>query len=103
MCRYAMHPVRTHWACLPCRFSAKHPRETTQHCPHCSRPMADMGRDFHVPRTLAGEKWRVAAAVIARGYRYDSCGCSGPGWRPSTMREFREWEKTLPPLCYGSI
>lgn len=93
MCRYTEHEYKTHWCCLPCRVSFKHPGgwgsarspENRPHCPHCGEPMLDLGRDFQPPRKDADVQWRKVELLVSQGVRFDSCGCSGPGYRPSTL------------------
>lgn len=88
MCRYAQHPVKTHLACLPCRYSVKAwPRDTAQPCPRCRRPMVDEGRDFKAPRHADVRGWRKVALLNEAGLFFDSCGCSGPGARPRTVAD----------------
>lgn len=45
--------------------------------------MADMGLDFKPPKQTDVEHWEVVAALYHSGYRYGSCGCVGPGFRPT--------------------
>jgi hypothetical protein len=45
--------------------------------------MADMGLDFKPPAMDDAEHWEVAEFLFRRGFKYDSCGCGGPGYRPS--------------------
>lgn len=54
-----------HSVCLPCRFAAK----GRQTCPHCGKPMADMGRDFKAPRKLDAKAWEAVEALVARGMK----------------------------------
>jgi hypothetical protein len=49
--------------------------------------MADMGLDFKPPRRGDVEHWEVVAFLFRRGFAYHSCGCSGPGYRPSRWQE----------------
>lgn len=89
MCRYALHSAKTHYACLSCRFTAKHPGwlDGQPRCPHCAEPMVDMGKDFKAPRHLAVAQWRKVRLLAAAGLTFDSCGCRGPGPRPRTLAE----------------
>lgn len=91
MCRYAVHPAKTHWACLPCRWTSKHPTrwacEDGPHCPRCRSRMVDLGRDFHAPRRADTNQWRKVAMLFAAGITFDSCGCNGPGPRPRTLAD----------------
>lgn len=90
MCRYILHPVRTHYACLPCRFTAKHEQfcgGANRTCPHCRGRMIDLGRDFKAPRWGNTLQWRKIEKLVAAGITFDSCGCSGPGPRPRTLSD----------------
>lgn len=87
MCRYAMNPYKTHWACPPCRRTGKHPDWVSPRCPACDRPMADLGRDFHAPRRRDAGQWRKVELLVAAGIRFASCGCTGPGGRPRTLAD----------------
>jgi hypothetical protein len=91
MCRYSMHPSKTHFACLPCRFTSKHWgarwREVNVYCPHCGELMVDLGRDFKAPRRQSVSQWRKVEMLAAAGITFDSCGCSGPGSRPKSLSD----------------
>ena len=49
--------------------------------------MHDMGLDFKAPRQNDREQWRKVEMLSFHGYRYSSCGCCGPGFRPSCLRD----------------
>jgi len=49
--------------------------------------MEDMGLDFKTPRQGDVEHWVVAEFLFRRGFAYHSCGCGGPGHRPSRWNE----------------
>ncbi|MFI7608729.1 hypothetical protein ACIBTV_26775 [Micromonospora sp. NPDC049366] len=99
MCRYAFARYKTHFACLADRRTAKHPPGAAPRCPDCREPMVDLGRDFHAPRRADGRQWRKLALLVAAGRRavdgryradgplFDSCGCAGPGPRPTTLAD----------------
>lgn len=87
MCRYIQHPVRTHWACIACRYTTKARIEGP--CPQCRKVMVDLGRDFKAPRRDDTRQWQKIAVLFERGIRFDSCGCSGPGPRPRTASDAR--------------
>ena len=97
MCRYAVKPHKSHWVCLECHFSCKLDpalcdwRLEKKPCPNCHKPwsMVDAGRDFKPPRKGNVNGWRAVAAVLASGVNYDSCGCTGPGYRPESTAELR--------------
>ena len=86
MCRYSDHNYRTHYICLDCRKTFKHRRPWPQRdmpCPQCGQPMRDAGRDFRAPRLQDRRSWRVVATLLRSGVHFDSCGCYGPGYRPT--------------------
>lgn len=90
MCRYSEHPCMSHYACLPCRHTAKHPLEAAEsgpHCPLCRAPMTNLGRDFKAPRRADNNQWRKVALLVEAGITFDSCGCTGPGYRPRTLAD----------------
>lgn len=96
MCRYAQYgPYKRHFACFACRKGFKRAAlarvgdaaDDPAPCPECGRPMADMGLDFKPPKRTAVEHWEVLAFVYGRGFAYNSCGCDGPGYRPSRWVE----------------
>jgi hypothetical protein len=49
--------------------------------------MADMGLDFKPPKQRDVEHWGVVEFLFRKGFAYNSCGCSGPGYRPSRWDE----------------
>lgn len=92
MCRYAMYgPYKRHFACFDCRKGFKRPAlaragdaaTDPAPCPDCGRPMSDMGLDFKPPGRADAGHWAVVAFLYRRGFAYHSCGCAGPGYRPS--------------------
>jgi hypothetical protein len=89
MCRYALHPAKTHFACLPCRYTGKLPQRLDEppRCPHCHSGMIDLGKDFKAPRRQNLAQWRKVTLLADAGITFDSCGCSGPGPRPRTLAE----------------
>jgi hypothetical protein len=100
MCRYAV-PYKRHFACFQCRKAFKRPAVSDRPreagppesesdpapCPDCGRRMEDMGLDFKPPRRRDTEHWEVVEFLFRRGFAYHSCGCSGPGYRPSRWRD----------------
>lgn len=99
MCRYARNPYKTHWVCLSCHFTGKwtpaltDPRLERRRCPPCGEwTFVDAGRDFRPPRKGDRNGWSVIVKLLATGARYDSCGCTGPGYRPATRAQLRRWE-----------
>jgi len=99
MCRYAFSNYKTSWACIPCRHVAQYPHPSVLPqarwpvCPLCREPMLHAGRDFQAPRKGNRSEWNAVAAVLNSGNDYDSCGCTGPGWRPRTKAELRRAEQ----------
>lgn len=93
MCRYSVHPAKSHFACVPCRFSSKHWHDGWEcmqpqvWCPHCGDAMLHMGHDFKVPRRRNESQWRKVEMLAAAGITFDSCGCNGPGPRPKTLSD----------------
>lgn len=102
MCRYGQYgPYKRHFACFSCRKGFKRFQESEwpdlqrpaegdvvpAPCPDCKRPMADMGFDFKPPKQRDVEHWEVVEFLFRRGFKYNSCGCGGPGYRPSRWDE----------------
>lgn len=102
MCRYAMYgPYKRHFACFTCRKAFKRPPAETPKdeandpapCPDCGLKMADMGLDFKPPRRTDVEHWAVIEFLYRNGFAYHSCGCDGPGYRPSRWSEVPDFLK----------
>ncbi len=106
MCRYAQYgPYKLHYACFACRkvFRQLHESEVPAHlrlghgqervvcCPECKQLMHDMGYDFKAPPTKAKEQWQVIEQLHAHGITFHSCGCSGPGYRPTKLRDLKSF------------
>jgi hypothetical protein len=96
MCRYATPgPYRDHYACFACRKSFKWPHDPRvdpsklpePKCPDCGGPMEPMGLDFKAPPRDHLKQWKKARVLADHGFRYTSCGCSGPGLRPEEQRD----------------
>lgn len=90
MCRYSGPFYRTHFACFSCRKSFKSDGIEVK-CPQCCVNMARMGRDFHAPRKEAKGQWKKVQLLYDKGIVFDSCGCSGPGYRPKTFSEAKSF------------
>lgn len=113
MCRYGMYgPYKQSYACFHCRTSVKWPRDAHRppppeatpaavKCARCGEPMALMGRDFHAPRQRDVRQWRKVELLLRHGYRYNSCGCGGPGYRPRTLSEVPAFLAGQPPRSEG--
>ncbi|UBV45356.1 hypothetical protein LAJ19_19665 (plasmid) [Deinococcus taeanensis] len=93
MCRYALTPYKTHYACFSCRKTFKAPSRrangATKICPQCGVTMTIMGHDFKAPHRTDLLAWQKAEYLAAHGLVFGSCGCSGPGYAPQTMDEAR--------------
>jgi len=95
MCRYSEHnEYKTHWVCFPCKSTFKYdggwssPENITGPiCPNCGEKMNNLGRDFKAPRKDNINQWKKIKLLFSRGVRFDSCGCTGPGYRPKTYAE----------------
>jgi hypothetical protein len=96
MCRYGgeYYEYKRKYACFACRKAFKRPAgrdlpdaswkdRDPAPCPDCGRPMAHIGRDFKPPRRDEVEAWAVAEHLFGRGFHYHTCGCNGPGYRPT--------------------
>jgi hypothetical protein len=49
--------------------------------------MIDLGRDFKAPRRADKNQWRKVELLAKNGITFESCGCTGPGYRPRTLAE----------------
>lgn len=117
MCRYAMHgPYKNHYACFDCRRSVKwpldahakmtRPREQKPApvvCPECHLPMNYMGKDFKPPPKGDVKQWEKVRILAAHGFRYDSCGCCGPGLRPAELRDVEAFLADQLPKSRGEM
>ncbi|WP_418957753.1 deoxyxylulose-5-phosphate synthase [Streptomyces tritici] len=84
---------KTSYVCLPCRASYKQPYDPDRErrCPRCAEPMIHAGSAFATPRRGDTAAWRAVATVLANGVGYHKSCCGGPGYRPRTPRETKEW------------
>lgn len=102
MCRYAQYgPYKRHYACFGCRKGFKRPAAVRWQpkgmplkplvdpapCPDCGCEMSNMGLDFKPSKRRDAEHWEVVEFLFKRGFAYNSCGCVGPGFRPSRWAE----------------
>ncbi|CAL9356342.1 MULTISPECIES: deoxyxylulose-5-phosphate synthase [Streptomyces] len=93
-----MPPAKTSFVCLPCRASYKQPHpartrdgETERRvCPRCAGTLIHAGSAFAPPPRRHTEGWRVLSVLLHAGVRFHKSCCSGPGYRPRTLREVRE-------------
>lgn len=94
MCRYGVHRYREHYACFACRRGFKFDRDNSATlCPACRAPMTPLGKDFKVPPTRALNKWRKIELLAQAGISFGlgHCGCGGPGYRPRTLAETKQF------------
>lgn len=72
MCFY---PNTSHWVCLGCRVSFKHPTgRLWARCPECRGGMTNAGPHLEVPRKADRAGWRVLATVLESGLTFHG-GC----------------------------
>lgn len=100
MCRYAFYLYKPHYVCFNCRKMFKRRllhdiREgdkegTVAKCPQCGGLTADMGLDFKPPRSNNIKAWEHIHNLFKVGITFHSCGCSGPGYIPSTKEKLLE-------------
>jgi hypothetical protein len=105
MCRYALTRYKPRLVCFTCRKAYRrrlkgdvdpNGEDRIAVCPQCTQPMADLGLDFRPPPTTARKRWATIASLWRAGTTFHSCGCSGPGWRPTTpsaLRTFLERQR----------
>lgn len=96
MCRYGNYgPYKQHWACFGCRKMFRNHRGEAPvrglKCPECKLPMRNMGLDFKAPRASDVAQWKKVEILFRAGFKYSSCGCSGPGERPKYLRDVPEF------------
>jgi LSD1 subclass zinc finger protein len=94
MCRYGFHRYREHYACFACRRGFKIDRGSTAVlCPACRTPMKPLGKDCKVPSARALNQWRKIELFVQVGISIGlgHCGCGGPGYRPGTLAEARQF------------
>ncbi|MFD0713580.1 hypothetical protein [Paenibacillus sp. GCM10027626] len=98
MCRYAMYgPYKDIYACFSCRKVYKQTSKfeldkmerdkVCYSCPQCGKLMNDMGHDFKAPKQSDVKQWKKVEILYQKGFAYHSCGCNGPGYRPSRLNE----------------
>ncbi|MDB1086501.1 deoxyxylulose-5-phosphate synthase [Streptomyces sp. ACA25] len=85
-------PTKTSFVCLPCRASYKqfYRGDHERRCPQCRQLLMYTGSAFETPRKRDNEGWRVLSVLLHAGIRFPKGCCSGPGYRPRTLREVRE-------------
>ncbi|WP_255462941.1 hypothetical protein [Flavobacterium sp. LPB0248] len=53
--------------------------------------MANMGLDFESPKKDDVKKWEHIKSLFSVGITFHSCGCSGPGYIPSSKEKLMEY------------
>lgn len=101
MCRYSAAPYKPHYACFECRKTFKRrlmsdinrddKRTVEAKCPQCGQLMADMGLDFASPPKDNIKAWAHLKTLYTVGITFHSCGCSGPGYIPSSPEQLAEY------------
>jgi hypothetical protein len=89
MCRYSSGLYLPKMVCFKCRRSFKE----ISRCPECGDWLESLGRDFKPPRRADVKAWRVVVELYSQGVIFDSCGCSGPGWRLTSKRDIAPFMK----------
>lgn len=62
-------------------------------CPDCGGDMANLGMDFRVPKKSDNRAWQVTKGLYAIGAIFQTCGCSGLGYIPSSSNDYSEYLK----------
>ena len=88
MCRYSDRFYKSHYVCFDCRISFKLPM--TKKCPKCNKEMIDLGRDFHPPKKTNKKAWVGLEILHLAGIHFESCGCTGPGYRPTALYDIKK-------------
>ncbi|GAA4875822.1 hypothetical protein GCM10023235_64120 [Kitasatospora terrestris] len=86
-------PAKTSYVCLPCRASYKQPYrgDHERRCPRCAAPLIHVGSAFAAPKRRDTAAWRTLAVLLEAGVRFHKSCCGGPGHRPRTRFELREY------------
>lgn len=91
MCRYTQNYYTGKSVCLTCKTACR-----TDVCVKCKNATVWVGKDFATPKKSDKQGWEAVRATLLAGYNYDSCGCTGPGWRPKNRSELREAPWRIP-------
>lgn len=101
MCRYGDTTYKPHYACFECRKTFKRrllgdirgaAKDSVEaKCPECGNLTADMGLDFESPKNSDVKGWEGMKNLYAAGVTFHSCGCTGPGYIPSTNEKLLEF------------
>ncbi|MBT2622960.1 MULTISPECIES: hypothetical protein [Chryseobacterium] len=62
-------------------------------CPQCGSLMADLGKDFRVPRKAAIKEWEIVEGLFRTGRYFYSCGCNGIGYIPQNLNDYKDYLK----------
>ncbi|ASK30391.1 hypothetical protein CEY12_09830 [Chryseobacterium sp. T16E-39] len=62
-------------------------------CPECGSLMADLGKDFRVPKKGANKEWKIIEGLFRVGKYFHSCGCNGIGYIPRNLNDYKEYLK----------
>ena len=60
-------------------------------CPECGSQMANMGMDFKSPKTTDEKSWKIIEGMFSIGAIYQTCGCEGFGFVPSSKSEYTKY------------
>ncbi|MFZ4056502.1 MAG: hypothetical protein ACOYKE_00115 [Ferruginibacter sp.] len=60
-------------------------------CPECGGLMASMGLDFESPKKTDTKAWTHMERLYSVGVTFHSCGCTGPGYIPSSKEKLIEY------------
>ena len=66
-------------------FNRKYP------CPQCSKSMANVGMDFKAPKMNAVKEWEIVRGMYKLGHAFQTCGCDGPGFIPTSEPEYADY------------
>lgn len=66
-------------------------RNATHRCPECGDQMVDMGLDFKPPKQSDAKAWKTIQGMYRVGHAFQTCGCYGPGWVPSSTSDYRQY------------
>jgi DNA-directed RNA polymerase subunit RPC12/RpoP len=62
-------------------------------CPECGNLMADLGKDFRVPKKTAIKEWKILEGLFKVGKYFYSCGCDGIGYIPQNLNDYKVYLK----------
>lgn len=64
-------------------------------CPECGELMADLGKDFRVPKRTALKEWKIVEGLFKVGKYFYSCGCNGIGYIPENPNDYKVYLETI--------